>query len=190
MESLQPERRPEPTRNGVTIDWQTALAENQRWIETVVRNRICDSNAADDVMQEIALAVLQQNARPTDPQKVPSWLYRIAVRQTVNYRRRLGKQRQLMQAYSERGARHESEMPNPRDWVLGQELRQSVTEALDRLTRQEREILLLKYTEGWSYGQLADHLGAGVKTVEYRLLRARRALRGHLRQYGGQEQGG
>jgi RNA polymerase sigma-70 factor (ECF subfamily) len=174
----------------LAIDPEIALADNHRWIETVVRNRICDSSAADDVMQEIALAVLQQDARPTDPQKVPPWLYRIAVRQTVNYRRRQGRQRHLLQAYSERGERRESQLPNPRDWVLGQELRQSVAEALDRLTPQDREILLLKYTEGWSYGQLADHLGAGVKTIEYRLLRARRALRGHLRQYGEQEQEG
>jgi RNA polymerase sigma-70 factor (ECF subfamily) len=40
--------------------------------------------------------------------------------------------------------------------------------------------LLLKYKEGWGYQELAEHLGITVKTVEYRLLKARRALRALL----------
>jgi RNA polymerase sigma-70 factor (ECF subfamily) len=63
-----------------------------------------------------------------------------------------------------------------------------VTAALEKLKPPDREILLLKYTEKWSYEQLAEHLGVSVKTVEYRLLRARRAMRGHLRRMGEGEQ--
>jgi RNA polymerase sigma-70 factor (ECF subfamily) len=36
---------------------------------------------------------------------------------------------------------------------------------------------MLKYTEGWGYRELADHLGVSIKTIEYRLLRARQSLR-------------
>ncbi len=36
---------------------------------------------------------------------------------------------------------------------------------------------MLKYTEGWGYRELAEHLGTTVKTIEYRLLRARQELR-------------
>ena len=181
-------RRTPSTHNGVTIDWRTALSEHQRWMRTVVGSRIRDASAADDVMQEIAVAVLQQNARPTDPQKVSAWLYRVALRQTVNYRRRQGRRQRALENYTERCVPNGAPEPNPRDWVLGQELRQSVAAALQRLTAHDREILLLKYTEDWSYQQLAEHLGVSVKTVEYRLLRARRALRGHLRRFGEGEQ--
>ena len=48
----------------------------------------------------------------------------------------------------------------------------------------DREILLLKYTEGWTYKQLAAHLGVKVKTVEHRLMKARRDLRRRLRERG------
>ena len=157
-------------------------------MRTVVGSRIHDANAADDVMQEIAVAVLQQNARPTDPQKVSAWLYRVAVRQTVNYRRRQGRRRRAMENYTVHRAPTGTPEPNPRDWVLRQEQRQSVTTAMARLTSRDREILLLKYTEKWSYEQLARHLGVSVKTVEYRLLRARRALRRHLRRFDEGEQ--
>jgi RNA polymerase sigma-70 factor (ECF subfamily) len=188
MNLQEPHRGSNFAGNGAAIDWTAALAEHQCWMRTVVRSRIRDTDAADDVMQEIAVAVLKQNTRPLDPQKVPAWLYRVALRQTVNYRRRLGRQHRTLAAYASESAANERQAVNPRDWVLGQELRQSVADALDRLQPRDRQILLLKYTEGWSYQQLAEHLGITVKTVEYRLLRARRALRGHLRQFAEGEQ--
>jgi len=40
--------------------------------------------------------------------------------------------------------------------------------------------LLLKYTENWSYRQLADHLGLSASAVEARLHRARQKLRRQL----------
>jgi DNA-directed RNA polymerase specialized sigma24 family protein len=36
---------------------------------------------------------------------------------------------------------------------------------------------MLKYAEGWSYKELASHLGVQEDTIEYRLLRARKNLR-------------
>jgi RNA polymerase sigma-70 factor (ECF subfamily) len=70
--------------------------------------------------------------------------------------------------------------PPPGSWLLESEVNASVAEGLKKLSPQDRQILLLKYTEGWGYEALAKHLGITVKTVEYRLLKARRALRSHL----------
>jgi RNA polymerase sigma-70 factor (ECF subfamily) len=44
----------------------------------------------------------------------------------------------------------------------------------------ERQLLLLKYAEGWSYRQIAEQLGVQEDTVEYRLLKARKKLRREL----------
>ena len=85
------------------------------------------------------------------------------------------------------GAARDDVPVNPRDWVLAAERQQSVAAAMDELLPADREILSLKYTEGWTYKQLAEHLGAKVKTVEHRLMKARRALRNRLRQQGMEE---
>jgi RNA polymerase sigma-70 factor (ECF subfamily) len=53
----------------------------------------------------------------------------------------------------------------------------SLSEAMQHMDPPDRQLLLLKYTEGWGYQELAQHLGVSVKTVEYRLLKARKALR-------------
>ena len=72
---------------------------------------------------------------------------------------------------------------------LAQLLGQPVDFALDtvgesaRILAQELEdgeILLLKYTEDWSYRQLAAHLGISESAVEARLHRARQRLRSEL----------
>jgi RNA polymerase sigma-70 factor (ECF subfamily) len=67
---------------------------------------------------------------------------------------------------------------------LKEETRQAVVKALAQLPSQDRQILMLKYTENWCYRQLADHLGVGTGAVEYRLIRAKNRLRSYLRKLG------
>jgi RNA polymerase sigma-70 factor (ECF subfamily) len=166
-----------------TIDWRDALQAHWGWLRTVVRSRVGDTDVADDVMQEIAVAVLEQPSRPTDTGKIAPWLYRVALRLTVNYWRSNGRHRRLLSGFaSEKGTGADSK-PSPRDWVLRAELRESIAEALRALAPIDREILLLKYTEGWSYKDLAAHLGVTQKTIEHRLAKARRALRSQLREF-------
>jgi RNA polymerase sigma-70 factor (ECF subfamily) len=162
---------------GQPIDWPQFLETHHQWLRTIVRARIRDEAAVDDVMQDVA--VLEQESRPTDPQKSFPWLYRIAVRQVVNHRRRGGRRRNREQRWAANQTTAGPE--NPRDWVLEREAEDAVNVALGQMDARDRELLMLKYTQGWTYRQLADRLGATVKTIEYRLLRARRELRARLR---------
>jgi RNA polymerase sigma-70 factor (ECF subfamily) len=52
-----------------------------------------------------------------------------------------------------------------------------VRQALETLPPRDAEIMLLKYSEDWSYQQLAEHLGLSVSAVEARLHRARQKMR-------------
>ena len=44
---------------GVKVDWDVALQEHQRWLRTIVYARLQDAEAADEVMQEVALAAIR-----------------------------------------------------------------------------------------------------------------------------------
>jgi RNA polymerase sigma factor (sigma-70 family) len=164
------------------IDWPGALAEHERWLRTVARGRLRDCCAVDDVMQEVALAVVNQEPPALDPSKVAPWLYRVTIRQTLMYRRRVGRERKLMDRYAGRSrpAEMDASVVDPLDWILWKELREFVRTAISQLPVRDKEILTLKHTEGWTYQELAEHLGVSVKTIESRLLRARRRLRGRL----------
>ncbi len=164
------------------IDWQAALNTHDRWLRTVVFTRVREPGAVDDVMQEVALAAVRQSAPLADPAKVAPWLYRLAVHQSLLYRRKCGRRRRLTSRYADRvlptdGA---TRSHNPLDWLLRDERCQLVRNALQQLAVRDSEILLLKYSEGWSYHKIADHLGVSHSAVETRLHRARQRLRAEL----------
>ena len=75
------------------IDWTSAIERHSGWLRTVLRCRTGDGQAVEDLLQDVVLAALTQNSRPTDPGKVAPWLYRVAVRQAIQHRRKLGRRR-------------------------------------------------------------------------------------------------
>ena len=160
------------------IDWGQAWEEHRRWLETVIRARLADREAAEDVLQEVATAAISQPSRPTDPSKVAPWLYRVALRQVINHHRATGRNRRLLESAVAAGHGAEASRDlEPGEQLVRQEESKSLAEGLQRVAPQDRQLLLLKYTEGWGYQELARHLGISIKTVEYRLLKARKALR-------------
>jgi RNA polymerase sigma-70 factor (ECF subfamily) len=164
------------------IDWQSALARHDRWLRTVVLARVGEAGAVDEVMQEVALAAVKQQAPLADAARLAPWLYRLAVVQSLLYRRKAGRRRKLTTRFAE-GARPSERDPrsvDPLEWLLADERRALVRRALARLPRRDAEILLLKYTEDWSYRQIAEHLGTSESAVEARLHRARQRMRSQL----------
>ena len=166
---------PPPDRR---IDWAAALAEHGRWLRVAILARVGDRHAAEEVLQEVALAAVAQRSPLLDPAKLPAWLHRLAVRQALLYRRGRGRRRRLIERHAERP--RSPETADPLGWLLENERAAIVRAALDRLPRRDAEILMLKYAEDWTYRQLADHLGLSVPAVEARLHRARRKLRSEL----------
>lgn len=157
-----------------TIDWTAELKQHAPWLRRVLSGRIGNRHEVDDLMQEIALAVFRQKALPTEPVSVAPWLYRLAVRQAINFHRKMGRKSNARPTPDLQVASPEAE---PLDWLLDVEASIAMREAISDLNIRDREILMLKYTESWSYKQLAEHLGVKVKTVEYRLSKARQRLR-------------
>jgi RNA polymerase sigma-70 factor (ECF subfamily) len=158
------------------------LAEHDRWLRTVVHARLREPQAVDEVMQEVALAAVRQAAPLADAGKVAPWLYRLAVRQALLFRRKCGRRRRMAGQYEQNqrdGIRPQHE-PDPLAWLLAEERREQIRLAVRRLPTRVAEILLLKYTEDWSYHQIAARVGIGHSAVEARLHRARCRLREEL----------
>jgi len=175
-------RRPDGPPRRPPIDWQAALAEHDRWLRTVIYARLGEPQAVDEVLQEVALAAVRQRAPLTDPDKLAPWLYRLAVTQSLLYRRKQGRRRKLTDRYAERNRPSEEDHreADPLGWLLAEERRSLVRRALKRLPKRDAEILMLKYTEDWSYRDLAEHLGVSESAVQARLHRARKRMRTEL----------
>lgn len=161
------------------VDWAVALAEHGRWLRTVVLARLGEFAAVDDVLQEVAATAISKGHQLRDPSRAAPWLYRLAVVAALQYRRRHGRRRKLLDRYVQRLPSRDGEarQPDPLDWLLADERQAMVRQALERLPRREAELLLLKYTEDWTYREIGEHLGLSHSAVEARLHRARQRLR-------------
>jgi RNA polymerase sigma-70 factor (ECF subfamily) len=157
-----------------------ALAEHRRWLRTVLAARGVERDSLDEVLQDVAAAALKGAGALRDARKLAPWLYRIAVTQAVLYRRRLGRRRKLIDRFAADGGAAEAIDDDPLAWLLTEEQQQLVRRAIAMLLPRDAELLLLKYTEDWTYRRLAEHLGASPAAVEARLHRARGRMRAAL----------
>jgi RNA polymerase sigma-70 factor (ECF subfamily) len=170
----------EPERP-IPIDWGAALTAHQGWLRRVVVARLGEPQAVDEVMQEVALAAVAQHSPLQNPTATGAWLYRLAVRSVLLYRRKTGRQRSLVGRYALRnGASEFDAARSPLGWLLREERQRLVQQALQQLPPRDAQLLILKHADGFGARELAERLGVTVATIETRLLRARRRLRAVL----------
>ncbi|MFG6192605.1 RNA polymerase sigma factor [Nonomuraea sp. JJY05] len=155
---------------------RAALAELvDRWrvpVWTYVR-RMLDAERADDVSQEVWLAVIRGLPRLREPARFAPWLFTIARRSVTD---------RLRSQY----AREELAAPDvvAEDPVEAVVDRAELVSALSELPVLEREILVLFYLEDLSVEDCAQICRIPAGTVKSRLNRARRLLREHLEEKG------
>ena len=124
---------------------------------------------ADDMLQEVWLAVFRALPRLADPSALAAWLYRIARdKASVQWRRR--------------PPEHPLNDSNPvkepsRDNEFRKEDAQEIHARLDLLTPEQREILVLRFLEDMTYEQIAKVIGCLIGTVQSRLYYAKSTLR-------------
>lgn len=161
-------------------DWAALLDSHARWLRTVLLARSGEPAAVEELYQELTVAVLRKPPVQVVLARRPAWLYGVAVKLALMHRRRQGRQRRLLARWETDGRHHAIVPVDPLLWLLAAERQQLIQTALEMLSPKDRELLLLKYTEDWSYCDLADHLGLTVSAVEARLHRARGRLRSEL----------
>jgi RNA polymerase sigma-70 factor (ECF subfamily) len=126
---------------------------------------------AEDVLQNIFLKLLQREF-PPDLKKTPrAYLYRAAVNLSLN----------SVRSRKHRQTTHDIdslEAPAPvGEGSAAEELQQDLVGAISQLRPQAVEILILRYTHGYSDAQIATMLGKSRGTIAVTLYRARARLK-------------
>ena len=173
------------TTQDQTIDWQAELPLHREWMLRIARFRLSDPPGCEDVVQDVLLSVVRQNPQLDDPRKIRGWLYQAVVRRVADHLRREYRQERAVDQLS--AGEEEAQADSGWDWVLAAELRDLLGIAIQRLSQQDREIVLLKFTRNCSYRQLAERFGLAERAIEYRLVSAKRQLRAELQKLNGYE---
>ena len=129
---------------------------------------------AEDVLQETFAGAYKSLSGFEGRASVKTWLTRILFTQSAKWRRdRAGRTMGSI----------DSAEPTVASSGIGVEIRIDLQAALQQLSPEHREVLMLREFEGMAYEEMAEVLGLPRGTIESRLNRARNALREKLKSY-------
>ena len=136
-------------------------------------NRLCgDPELASELAQDAFVRLYQRSSPPDDPE---AWLFTVGTNLLRNAGSKRARRAYLLDAHRSRAV-HSDEAPSPEVTTEAAEDRQRVRNAIDRLAERERELLML-FSEGYSYREMATILGLSEASVGTLLRRAKEAFR-------------
>ena len=150
--------------------FETLVDRYQKVVFNVAYRMLNDYDAAEDITQSVFIKGFEKMKTFNPKYKFFSWLYRIAVNETLNY--------------INRSKRFEGLSPNmisdrksPERSFREAELKEKMQEALMELESKYRIVLILKHFRGCSYKDMSAALKITEKKVKSRLFTARQLLR-------------
>ena len=151
----------------------------------IVRRR----EAAEDLAQETFIKAWKALDRFDASRKFSSWIFKIAHNSALDALRRRGEEPLSLDAPAgDEEARPEPPADPHAEDPLVQTTSREAGRALERamalLRPQYREILLLRFSEGLSYEEIADVTESPLGTVKVHIFRARQELARRMREAG------
>ena len=145
--------------------------------------RYCgDTNAAMDIAQEVFLKLFSAMPNFRGDSRFESWLYRIIVNCCFDYKRRIFRLGPLAdELLGMLRAPGESTLQR----MMRDQLGDRVRTAVSALPPDQRIAVVLRYTEGLSYEEIAEATGCSAGTIASRLNRAHRSLERRLARVAG-----
>jgi RNA polymerase sigma-70 factor (ECF subfamily) len=131
---------------------------------------------ASDVTQIVFLRVAERLDEYDPKHKFFSWIYRIAVNESLNHLRRSGREDEL----DDETDFAANEAADPAWQIVQAEQSRRIQAAMRKLKANDRMVLMLRHFSELGYEEIADILAVDVKTVKSRLYEARQRLRGLL----------
>lgn len=172
----------EGCRNGDRIAFAALVARYQKPVYNAAYRVLGNADDAADAAQAVFLKVAERLGEYDPRYKFFSWLYRIAVNESIDVLRRNGREDQLDDDFDLPGA----DSANP-EWQLAEaQISRLVQAALMKLKDDDRVVITLRHFSECSYREIGEILGLDGKTVKSRLFEARNRLRGLLQDLHGQ----
>lgn len=152
----------------VFAEWMT---DHRGIIVKIVRSFTTDSADADDLSQEIAVAIWRSMSSFRGDSKPSTWIWRIALNRAISWQRSekpSGLELDGARIVSTQGAEDGVKV-------------ERIYEAIRTLKPVDRSLMVL-WLEGYRYAEIADITGMTESNVGARFSRARKRLNDHLKE--------
>jgi RNA polymerase sigma-70 factor (ECF subfamily) len=160
-------------RSGDRQALEALVGDYQKPVYNAAYRILGNPDDAADVTQAAFLKVFE-NLDAYDPNyKFFSWIYRIAVNESINQLKRTRKQQPLDEGETAGG-------PGPDDEVEAGNLSRRLQDGLMALNEDYRTVIVLRHFSDCSYRQMSEILQIPEKTVKSRLYSARQLMKEQL----------
>lgn len=134
------------------------------------------SQEAEDLTQDVFLKLFVKLATFKGRSKFSTWLYAFTYNHCVNYVNRNNSKKIEKKAVDAENIGEEYYNPEEDDNAINQLRVEKLKEALEKISPEEKMILLLKYQDFLSIKELVDIFDIGESAVKMRLKRAKEKL--------------
>ena len=142
----------------------------QKVIFNVAYRMVNDHDTAEDITQCVFIKGFERMSSYNPKYKFFSWLYRIAINESLNYINHNRRMAELSDSMI-------SKDHTPEEAYSEVELSEKIGDALMQIDPNHRVVIVLKHFRNCSYKEISDILHIPEKTVKSRLFTARQSLR-------------
>ena len=161
-------------RRGVWL--KGVLARFERPLVRYALSITGDLERARDVVQDTFERLLKETAELADDH-LPRWLFTVCRNRAAQLHRKEERMQPLADGTIDQ---HESERPGPAAVAERKDIVAAVLSMLDRLSENQREVVLLKYQDGLSYKEISAATGLSVSNVGFLIHTAIKTIRKEL----------
>lgn len=177
MEAAEDAELVRRARQGDARAFEALVARYERPVFHLAIRMLGNREDARDVTQVAFVKAYQRLDQFDGRSRFFSWLYRIAINESLNARARRQPAESLDESLEWTGR-------SPDEEAGRSELEALVQELMARLEPAQRALLVMRHQLQLSYAEIGETLGVPEKTVKSRLFTARRALETLLRRRG------
>lgn len=163
----------ERCKKGDRVALAELLEHYQKPVYNAAYRILGNPDDAADVTQIVFLKAFENIGRYNPKYKFFSWIYRIAVNESINLNKRSSRTQSLED-------RDVVARGGPDTAAEAGDLSRGIQEGLMRLSEGYRTVIVLRHFSGFSYREIGDILQIPEKTVKSRLFSARRLMRDDL----------
>lgn len=145
-------------------------------VKKFVSQKIDDEGVVEELTNDIMLAAITCQSNFNGKCNEFSWICSIAKHKIIDYYRKK-KLKTILFSISDEFEEIADKALTPERDVLKNELKEEIKKTFEELGKGYKDILRLKYIEGWKITEISKNLKITVKAVESKLIRAKKKFR-------------
>ncbi len=161
------------------------LERHTRRLRDYVRLLVKDNDVADDLTQEVLIKVVKvlNEGRYTDTGRFLPWLMRIAHNRVLDYFRaqKQGKTVNESSAGFDILSNKNLTEPSIEEQLISEQQAEEIRALIELLPEEQREVVKMRYYEGLSFKEIAEHTGVSINTalgrMRYALINMRQMIK-------------